>query len=217
MYAFPEHRSFVWSRIAIGILVPVLAGLIIQKFLSHSGVGILSPKDNEHHAHDETGCACGHCEHDHDETHADSNASFVSRIARTLAHTGEEFIKVSPYIIVGAAVSASIQTALPKDVFASFGGGTGIAVQTLIMMGAAFLLSVCSTSDAFIARGFLFSFAPAPIIAFITAGPMIDIKNVLMMTPYFRKRFIVLLASLIFILVFISIMILSMTVFGGVE
>ena len=218
IYAFPETRSFVWARVLIGVAVPVIAGLVIQKLFSRSAIGIMTEKNNHDHSHDGHACTCGHCEdhHDHEDTdHAHDTMS--GRIMRTLAHTGEEFVGVMPYIIVGASISAVLQTVIPRHALASFGGGAGLAAQTLVMIAAAFLLSVCSTSDAFIARGFLFTFAPAPVLAFMTAGPMIDLKNVLMMTSYFRKRFIIALVCLIFFLVAASVAVFPFVMSGGIR
>ena len=218
IYAFPENRSFVWARVIIGVTVPVIAGLVIQRLFSRSSTGITVSGDHHTYEHDGHSCSCGHCDdhHEHD-AHEQEDDSLVKRIMRTLAHTGEEFVGVMPYIIAGAAVSAVLQTVIPKNALASFGTGAGLAAQTLVMMAAAFLLSVCSTSDAFIARGFLFTFAPAPVLAFMAAGPMIDLKNVLMMTPYFRKRFIIALICLIFILISASAAVFSLIVQGGIR
>ena len=45
----------------------------------------------------------------------------------------------------------------------------------------AFLLSLCSEADAFIGASLLSSFGLAPVLAFLVIGPMLDIKNILMM------------------------------------
>ena len=53
-----------------------------------------------------------------------------------------------------------------------------------------FLLSLCSEADAFIGASLLSSFGLAPILAFLIMGPMLDIKNLLMMKNYLKTRFI---------------------------
>ena len=57
-------------------------------------------------------------------------------------------------------------------------------------MFLAFLLSLCSEADAFIGASLLSSFGLAPVLAFLVIGPMLDIKNLLMMKHYLKARFI---------------------------
>ena len=59
------------------------------------------------------------------------------------------------------------------------------------MMLLAFILSLCSEADAFIGASLLSSFGTAPVLAFLLIGPMVDIKNLMMMLNSFKKRFIV--------------------------
>ena len=51
----------------------------------------------------------------------------------------------------------------------------------MVMMLLAFVLSLCSEADAFVASTFLLQFSGASVLAFLITGPMIDIKNTLMM------------------------------------
>ena len=59
------------------------------------------------------------------------------------------------------------------------------------MMLLAFILSLCSEADAFIGASLLSSFGTAPVLAFLLIGPMVDIKNLMMMVNSFKPRFIV--------------------------
>jgi uncharacterized membrane protein YraQ (UPF0718 family) len=43
------------------------------------------------------------------------------------------------------------------------------------MMALAFIMSLCSESDAFVAASFT-AFGPAPQLAFLVFGPMVDLK-----------------------------------------
>ena len=60
-------------------------------------------------------------------------------------------------------------------------------------MGLAFVLSLCSTSDAFIAAT-LAKFSWGAKLAFLTFGPMMDVKLLFLYQTVLRKRFIFLLA-----------------------
>jgi hypothetical protein len=71
------------------------------------------------------------------------------------------------------------------------------------MMCLAFLLSVCSETDAFIARTFVGQFTNGSILAFLIFGPMIDIKNAIMLTSSFNIKFVIKLMFLIFAICFL--------------
>ena len=68
------------------------------------------------------------------------------------------------------------------------------------MMALAVLLSICSTVDAFIALGFVSIFSPGAILAFLIFGPMVDIKTTLMYLSVFKKRTVIYLILLPFLM-----------------
>ncbi|MNZ76586.1 putative permease [compost metagenome] len=72
------------------------------------------------------------------------------------------------------------------------------------MMGFAFVLSLCSTSDAFVASTFMHSFSSGSLLAFLVFGPMLDFKNLLMLLSVFKTKFVLYLAFLICTVVFIG-------------
>jgi uncharacterized protein len=74
-------------------------------------------------------------------------------------------------------------------------------------MGLAFLLSICSEADAFIAASFGSTFTVGSIIAFLVYGPMLDVKNMFMLFAYFKARFVFVLMGLITFMVFAATMV----------
>lgn len=68
------------------------------------------------------------------------------------------------------------------------------------MLIFAYIISLCSEADAFIARTFVEQFTMGSIVGFLILGPMIDIKNTLVLLTSFKKRFAVELIILIFLL-----------------
>ena len=66
-----------------------------------------------------------------------------------------------------------------------------------------FLLSLCSEADAFIGSSLLSSFGLAPVLAFLVIGPMLDVKNLLMMKNYLTNRFIVQFISIVSLVVLV--------------
>ena len=88
-----------------------------------------------------------------------------------------------------ALVASGMQIYLPTRILTRIGGNALTAI--LVMMLLAFILSLCSEADAFIGASLLSSFGTAPVLAFLLIGPMVDIKNLMMMVNSFKPRFIV--------------------------
>src|SRR5699024_5436089 len=78
---------------------------------------------------------------------------------------------------------------LPTRLLTQIGGNALTAI--LVMMLLAFILSLCSEADAFIGASLLSTFGTAPILAFLLIGPVVDIKNLMMMLHSFSASFII--------------------------
>ncbi|GAB4453260.1 MAG: hypothetical protein Kow0031_35550 [Anaerolineae bacterium] len=125
----------------------------------------------------------------------------------SLAVAGDDFFDMGRYLVAGSMLAAAMQTVVPQSVLLALGGNPITSI--LAMMVLAFVLSVCSTVDAFLALAFVNTFTPASILAFLTFGPMVDIKSSLMFLGVFRRRVVLYLILLpllltLFVTVFIS-------------
>ena len=78
------------------------------------------------------------------------------------------------------------------------------------MIGLRFMLSLCSTSDAFIAASFRI-FSPASKLAFLVFGAMFDLKLLFLYQVVFRRRFVLFLGIGLFIAVVLICLNISMT------
>ena len=76
-------------------------------------------------------------------------------------------------------------------------------LSILVLMFFAYLISPCSTSDPFVGKSLLNFFGVVPIISYLLLGPMIDIKNTIVLFCNYKKSFVVTLISLIFIVCFV--------------
>lgn len=106
-----------------------------------------------------------------------------------------EFFRVAEYVIIGALISAVLQTIMPQTMKIFI--GNNIIVQFIVMIVASLLMSTCSTSNAFIGRSFSNNFSTVPILSFIVMGPMLDLKNMVMLSEILKKRFLLFLATLV--------------------
>ena len=135
-------------------------------------------------------------QHDHHE-----KTSRIHAIGHVLDHSLDEFFDTGRYLMIGALLSASMQTYLPTKWILTLGSTKLLAFFVMIIL--AVILSLCSEADAFIGSSLLSLFGQAPVIAFLVFGPMVDIKNLLMMKRYFNTRFIVSMVGLVALVVVI--------------
>ena len=98
------------------------------------------------------------------------------------------------YLVIGTLLAAGMQTLVSQDVLLALGRGPLASVLTMQVL--AFVLSVCSTVDAFLALAFAGTFTTGSILAFLTFGPMVDIKSTLMFLGVFKRRVVVYLILL---------------------
>lgn len=105
---------------------------------------------------------------------------------RALIIAGEEFFDMGRYLVLGALLAAVMQTLAPQATLIQLSQGPVTSVLTMLLL--AFVLSICSTVDAFLALAFVSSFTTGSILAFLVFGPMVDIKSTLMFAGVFRRR-----------------------------
>ncbi|RBW67419.1 permease [Bacillus taeanensis] len=127
--------------------------------------------------------------------------SFLRRLDSMLKHSIDEFFDVGKYLILGAFFAAFVQTYVSSQTLLQI--GEGVIGSTLVMMGLAFLLSLCSEADAFIAASFRNVFPTSSVLAFLIYGPMIDLKNTFMLLSVFKVKFVLNLIVFITVIVFI--------------
>jgi uncharacterized protein len=126
------------------------------------------------------------------------SATFVQRVTAAIQLASEDFIDTAIYFMIGAAVAAVFNTAVDQKVILPL--ANNIFLSTTSMMGFSAILTLCSTSDAFIAATFV-SFPIVARMAFLVFGPMFDLKLFFLYSVLFRKRFVVLLGVGLFVLI----------------
>ncbi|OKL35600.1 permease [Domibacillus mangrovi] len=138
----------------------------------------------------------------HTHSHQPASQTFLGKFIDMLRHAVDEFFSVGKYLIIGAFIAASMQTFLKTSTLIELGQTE--ATSSLVMMGLAYILSLCSEADAFIASSFRGTFSTGALVAFLVFGPMVDIKNMFMMLSVFNKRFVFYLIGLIALFVFLG-------------
>lgn len=111
------------------------------------------------------------------------------------------FFEVVKYLILGSIIASLIQVLLPRNILTIFNNNQILSI--IILMLFAYLISLCSTSDSFIGKSLLSIFSKKAIISYLLLGPMIDIKNTVVLLGNYDKKFVKTLIFLIFITIFI--------------
>ena len=110
------------------------------------------------------------------------------------------------YLIFGAIVASLCQVLIPRNILVIFKDNNILSI--IILMIFAYLISLCSTSDSFVGKSLLSIFSKKSIIAYLLLGPMIDIKNTIVLLGNFKKKYVLTLIFLIFIIIFIFSMVI---------
>jgi len=180
LYAFPEQPHLAVARVIVGLIIGIMAGVILKLIKLETKDVIKVNRRIQNIGKDVL-------ELKYDGIKGKIEAVFFG--ARV------EFFRVAEYVIVGALISAVLQTIMPQTMKIFI--GKNMIVQFIVMVVAAMLMSTCSTSNAFIGRSFSNNFSTIPILSFIVMGPMLDLKNMVMLSEILKKKFLLFLAILV--------------------
>lgn len=148
----------VLGRLGLGFLVAIAAGWVVG---TGSGPGLL----REPRGRDEP------------EKEASPSRRFVDHL------TGDALF-MGRFLVLGAGIAATIQTFVPQSVIGSLAAAPVLGL--VAMMALAFVMSLCSESDAFVAASFT-AFGPSAQLAFLVFGPMVDLKLGALYLGVFRR------------------------------
>ena len=156
------------------------------------------PAHSHAHGHDHphpddhgAGTAC--CGHDHA-----APASGDARLIAAMRSALKDFIEVGVYFTIGVAITALFNTGIAPGAQWLDGLAQNPTAAPAALMALAFILSLCSTSDAFIAAT-LAKFTWSAKLAFLTFGPMMDVKLLFLYQSVLNRRFILWLALGLFL------------------
>jgi uncharacterized protein len=189
-YAFYDKQAMVILRMAGGFVAAILIGIIVNALEKNKQSLIRDFLDNGNY------CNCG------------CNNSYLgskNRLLSIIEHANREFLDIMGYLIFGAFISSAFQ------VVVAYGGINFISSNKIfgiiIMMFLGFCLSLCSEADAFVGRSFLGNYSASGVLAFLLLGPMLDLKNLIMIIGAFKKSFVlkfsVITVSIVFLISFL--------------
>ena len=194
--AFRYQPDMVWLRGGLAFLIASSVGLLIGQLGKGEqllATGLLSGRDHAHH---------------HDHHHAQRGGTVLARLEQASTQAGSEFVGMMQVLLIGAGLAAATQVLIPRS--AITGMGTGIVLAIVAMMSLAFVLSICSTVDAFFALSYSAIFPTPALLAFLVFGPMLGMKSASLMLTAFRPRVVLAIAAVTVELVFLAALLLNL-------
>ena len=206
-YAFSDAPAVVVIRVALGIVIALLAGISFVIFPQKNQIlkqNFILRQNLEGASGLSCGCkdACSHSENTCDSEDAcdtkdacdncpesSKHLSFGLKLLDYFHHVYEDFFHLMPIILFGTIVASVIRAWLGNDP-ASRLNTTFVLISIPMMMLIAYASSLCSSSDAVIARSLAASLPISSVIAFLIFGPMLDIKNTLMLLSDCKAKFV---------------------------
>lgn len=119
-----------------------------------------------------------------DESHAAQESYSLSFAA--------EFWTMFKLLCIGGFLAAVIQFGLTQDLLS--GLGENYFAGTAIMIAIGFVISICSNVDAFFALAYAGLFRYGALLAFMVAGPLVDIKVLAMLKGTYTVRAIAIIS-----------------------
>jgi uncharacterized membrane protein YraQ (UPF0718 family) len=113
----------------------------------------------------------------------DPHLGVRGRFVATVRH---DFLHASGFLVLGAMLAAAVNTFVPRSILDTVAGQAVLGVATLALF--AFVVALCSESDAFVAASFT-AFSDTAKLVFLVVGPAMDIKLASMEAGQFGSAF----------------------------
>jgi uncharacterized membrane protein YraQ (UPF0718 family) len=113
----------------------------------------------------------------------DEHASAGDRFVATVRH---DFLHAAGFLVIGAILAAAVNTMVPREIVDTLAGQAVLGVLTLALF--AFVVALCSESDAFVAASFT-AFSDTAKLVFMVVGPAMDVKLAAMEAGQFGGAF----------------------------
>ena len=163
--AFPGQPGMVVARVVCGLGIAMAVAALVT-----------SPP---------TACSVDH-DHGHDVSREEPDRSPLAAVAAELRRTG-------PVLVAGAAAAATIKAVIPVNAL------TSVTSQPLLgalaLMALAFVMSLCSQADAFVAAAL--PVGALPRLAFLVLGPVLDLRLAVLYRHAFGGRWLAGYASVV--------------------
>jgi len=189
-----DPEMMMLSRLGVGFVIAVAAGLVLARLPVDALLrgNVLADVKRSAERRETAGAAAPQAP--------------GTGILRMMRATQRDFLDVALYFIIGVAIAALLKTQMLYK--PDLQGGIQSLAQNYwlaapVLMVVAFVLSLCSTTDAFvIAQDAVF---PATAkLAFLTFGPMFDMKLILLYSTVLKPRVVLWLGLGLFLACYLA-------------
>jgi uncharacterized membrane protein YraQ (UPF0718 family) len=125
----------------------------------------------------------------HDHTHNEN------KLKQGLEIFSKEFFIVLQALVIGAIIAAASQSFIPREIIIAIGSNPILSILAMILLS--FVISICSSVDAFFAMSYQSSFTLGSLLSFLVFGPMVDIKILTLMSTSFKPKLLVIVVSFV--------------------
>jgi uncharacterized protein len=188
-------RMFLGYLVAVGVGL-VVARISLKRVLKQSLLEKIESAPKEENE-ESSGC-CGHDDHHEHEKKDDDG-----RLIAAMRSAQKDFVDVGVYFTIGVAITALFNTGIAPGAEWLDGLAGNPFVAPAALMALAFILSLCSTSDAFIAAT-LAKFTWGAKLAFLVFGPMLDVKLIFLYQTVLKRKFILALGVSLFVVIWLA-------------
>ncbi|UHA62557.1 permease [Metabacillus litoralis] len=183
-YAFSSELHIAYARMGLAFVLSIVIGFIIYLLFKNSNQLKWTKEDVVVEGNT-------------------NQEEKVGKLKSTLFHASDEFFEMGKFLIMGALIASLFQTFLDRTLLTEL--GTNEFLSPALMMGFGYILSLCSEADAFVAASFGGTFTAGSLLAFLVYGPMLDLKNTIMLFAFFKARFVAAFILVVTIVVYIAI------------
>ncbi|MBN7574272.1 permease [Clostridium beijerinckii] len=191
-YAFYDKKIMVLLRIVGGFIAAILIGMIVNSLEKDKKGLVIDFIDNDSY------CNCG----------CNSYVENQNKLRAIIEHTNREFLDIMGYLILGTFISSVFQVAVSHGEINFISNNKILGIVVMMLLG--FFLSLCSEVDAFVGKSFLTNYSLSGVTAFLILGPMLDLKNLIMIIGAFKKSFVLKLSistiGVVFVISFLFMM-----------
>jgi hypothetical protein len=158
--------------------------------------------DHAHHRH-APGEKCEHEHHDRAHVHAQApqKRSLLNRLLGISEIAVGDFLDIVAFLVIGAAIAALMRSCLKQSVIDGFSAYPLLSIA--FMMAFAYVISLCSEADAFVAAN-LTTLSVGSKLGFLVLGPMLDVKLTIMYRWVFTGRAVRTIVVTLLIAVFLQ-------------
>lgn len=118
-----------------------------------------------------------------------------------------DLVQSAGYVVMGAMIASAVNAFMPRAVLDTLAGNALVSILVLALF--AFIVALCSQTDAFVAAS-LTAFSPTAKLVFLVVGPAMDVKLASLEAGYFGRRF-----AAVFVPLVVVVAVASAVLFGG--